>query len=246
MPRFFIRAEEVDLDANTLKIIGDDAHHIARSLRMATGERISVCDMQKHVYECTLIDIKDDVVIASIDSVSDSDTEPSVCVTLYQAIPKGDKLETIIQKSIECGACEIIPFSTERCIAKIDKKDAPKKCARHNKIAESSAKQCGRGVIPPVREAMSFNEALNDAFKNELVILCYEGDGTTSLKQILAKNKIATKISLIIGSEGGFSQKEVEAFRSRGACLAGLGKRTLRCETAPTFALSCIMYEKEM
>lgn len=246
MPRFFIRAEQVDNSTNTLKITGDDAHHIARSLRMATGERISVCDMQKHVYECTLTDIKDDVVVASIDSVSDSDTEPCVCVTLYQAIPKGDKLETIIQKSIECGVSEIIPFSTERCIAKIDKKDAPKKAVRHNKIAESSAKQCGRGIIPPVREAMSFNEALKDAFKNELVILCYEGDGTTSLKQILAENKSATKISLIIGSEGGFGQKEVEAFRVKGASLAGLGKRILRCETAPTFALSCIMYEKEM
>ncbi len=246
MPRFFIRAEAVDLDANTLKITGDDAHHIARSLRMATGEKISVCDMQKHVYECTLTDIKDDIVVATIDSITDSDTEPSVKVSLYQAIPKGDKLETIIQKSIECGVYEIIPFATERCIAKIDKKDAPKKAQRHNKIAESSAKQCGRGIIPNVSEAMSFNEALNNAFKNDIVILCYEGDGTTSLKSILKENEKATSISLIIGAEGGFSQKEVEAFKSKGAHLAGLGKRILRCETAPTFALSCIIYEKEL
>lgn len=244
MPRFFIRAEQIS--DGYIIITGDDAHHISRSLRMATGEGITVCDMQKHIYECTISEITDTEVRAKIDAEGVSDTEPTAFISLYQAIPKGDKLETVIQKSIECGACEIIPFASERCIAKIDKKDAPKKCARHNKIAESASKQSGRGIIPEVLEAMSYNEAITRASEAELAIMCYEGDGTQSLKQILAEGNGAKSISVIIGAEGGFSQKEVDKAREMGIKIAGLGKRILRCETAPTFALSCIVYETEL
>ena len=244
MPRFFIRAEQAN--DKYLTITGDDAHHISRVLRMTTGDQITVCDMQKHVYECTISQITDTEVIADIDGITESDTEPCAFISLYQAIPKGDKLETVIQKSIECGACEIIPFSSERCIAKIDKKDAPKKCVRHNKIAESAAKQSGRGIVPEVHEAMSFNEAIARAAEAELAIMCYEGDGSESMKQILSSSKGVKSISVIIGSEGGFSQKEVEKAREKGIKIAGLGKRILRCETAPTFALSCIVYETEL
>ncbi len=247
MPRFFIRATQIeDSTPKIVKIEGDDAHHIARSLRMAVGEKITVCDMQKRVYECTLTLITDTEVRATVDSESESDTEPKIFIRLYQAIPKGDKLESIIQKSIECGVSEIIPFSSERCIAKIDKKDAPKKALRHNKIAESAAKQSGRGIIPVVYEALTFTEAMRDAQKSELVILCYEGDGTLSLKEILRENPGVKSISLIIGAEGGFSINEVERAKLAGAKIAGLGKRILRCETAPTFALSCIAYESEL
>lgn len=244
MPRFFIRADQIE--DGIITITGDDAHHISRSLRMATGEKITVCDMQKHIYDCEITSITDTTVFAKIESESLSDTEPTVFISLYQAIPKGDKLETIIQKSIECGACEIIPFSSERCIAKIDKKDAPKKAMRHNKIAESASKQSGRGIIPQVKEAVSYSEALSLATKSDLAIMCYEGDGTQSLKSILHENKGVKSISIIIGSEGGFSQKEVEKAKEAGIKIAGLGKRILRCETAPTFALSCIVYETEL
>lgn len=244
MPRFFIRADQIE--DGIITITGDDAHHISRSLRMATGEKITVCDMQKHIYDCEITSITDTTVFAKIEGESLSDTEPTVFISLYQAIPKGDKLETIIQKSIECGACEIIPFSSERCIAKIDKKDAPKKAMRHNKIAESASKQSGRGIIPQVKEAVSYSEALSLATKSDLAIMCYEGDGTQSLKSILQENKGVKSISIIIGSEGGFSQKEVEKAKEAGIKIAGLGKRILRCETAPTFALSCIVYETEL
>ncbi len=248
MPRFFVRREQISQNDNVkqIKIVGDDAHHIARSLRMATGEKITICDMQGLIYDCTLNAITDDEVLAIVDSESPSDTEPKIYIKLYQAIPKGDKLESIIQKSIECGVSEIIPFSSERCIAKIDKKDAPRKAQRHNKIAESASKQSGRGIIPVVREALTFNEAMLDAQNADLVIFCYEGDNTISLKEILRENKDAKTISLIIGAEGGFSLKEVERAIQIGAKIACLGKRILRCETAPTFALSCIAYESEL
>ena len=249
MPRFFIRAEQIITKDDNSKLVcvkGDDAHHISHSLRMTVGEEITVCDMQKNVYVCKISGFSDGEVQAEVVNEGKSDTEPERYVRLYQAIPKSDKLETIIQKSIECGASEIIPFSTERCIAKIEGKDIQKKAERHNKIAESAAKQCGRGIIPVVKEAMKFRQAVDDAKKSDLVILCYEGDGTCSLKEILRENKSAKSISLIIGAEGGFSLSEVEYIRNTGAEIAGLGKRILRCETAPTFALACISYELEL
>ncbi|MBQ9703816.1 MAG: 16S rRNA (uracil(1498)-N(3))-methyltransferase [Clostridia bacterium] len=249
MPRFFIRAEQVsylDNGARTITIRGEDAHHISRSLRMAEGEEITVCDMQKNVYVCKISGFSADEVYLDVVEQAASDTEPVCYIKLYQAIPKGDKLETIIQKSIECGVSEIIPFASERCIAKIEGKDIQKKAERHNKIAESAAKQSGRGIIPKVREAMKYNEALNDAADCDLMIFCYEGDNTCSLKEILRENKNAKTISLIIGSEGGFSLKEVELAKGKGAKIAGLGKRILRCETAPSFALACIAYETEL
>jgi 16S rRNA (uracil1498-N3)-methyltransferase len=249
MPRFFIRADQVAVADNGVKSVtvkGEDAHHISRSLRMAQGEEITVCDMQKNVYVCKISGFSEGEVYLDVVDECVSDTEPPCYIKLYQAIPKGDKLETIIQKSIECGVSEIIPFASERCIAKIEGKDIVKKAERHNKIAESAAKQSGRGIIPKVREAMKFGEAMTDAARSDLMIFCYEGDDTSSMKEILRGNKDAKTISLVIGSEGGFSLKEVNAAREKGAKIAGLGKRILRCETAPSFALACIVYETEL
>ena len=249
MPRFFIRADQVTEDESGkgyLTVRGDDAHHIARSLRMAVGEEITVCDMQKNVYFCKISRITDNEVIADIISVSASDTEPECFIKLYQAVPKSDKLETIIQKSVECGVSEIIPFMSERCIAKIEGKDIIKKAERHNKISESAAKQSGRGIIPKVKETLRFRDAMDEASKSDLMIFCYEGDNTLSLKEILRGSGNYDTISIVIGSEGGFSLGEVEYARSVGAKIAGLGKRILRCETAPAFALACIAYETEL
>lgn len=248
MPRFFIRADQVRCEngIKTITITGDDAHHISRSLRMATGEKITVCDMQKNVYECVLCDFSDEKVIARVDLEHKSDTEPVNFITLYQAIPKSDKMETIIQKSVECGVSCIVPFSSERCIAKIDKKDEDKKVIRYNKISESASKQSGRGIIPEVKKPISYDTMLKEACKSSYVLFCYEGDGTQSMKDVLKNVKKDDTISLIIGSEGGFSIKEVEKAKESGAYIVGLGKRILRCETAPSFALSCIAYETEL
>ena len=248
MPRFFVRANQIcEKDENRqITIVGDDAHHISRSLRMALGEHIEVCDMQKLVYECTIIEFTRDSVILKIDNHYKIDTEPKYEIKLYQALSKGDKMETIIQKSIECGASEIIPFSSERCVVKLDSKDKQKKLERYQKVAKGAAEQSGRGIIPRVEKILSFDEMLKDAKNSDVVLFCYEGEGTTSLKEILSSASIEKSISLIIGSEGGFSLKEVEAARENGAKLVGLGKRILRCETAAPFALACIAYETEL
>lgn len=248
MPRFFIRKEQLceENGQKSITITGDDAHHISRSLRMSVGEKIQVCDMQKTVYNCTLTGFTESSVFASVDSEEKIDTEPRYEIKLYQALSKGDKMETIIQKSVECGACEIVPFSSERCVVKIDKKDEKKKIERYAKISESASKQSGRGIIPKIDRILDFKAMLDEAEGASLAILCYEGDGTSSLKEILQKNTIEDDIAIIIGSEGGFSQKEVALAKERGIHLAGLGKRILRCETAAPFTLACIAYETEL
>ena len=248
MPRFFIRANQITEEngVKTVMITGDDAHHISRSLRMAVGEKIEVCDMQKLVYNCTLTAFEPEAVYAVVDSQGKIDTEPKCEIKLYQALAKGDKMETIIQKSVECGACEIVPFSSERCVVKLEGKDKAKKLERYQKISEGAAKQSGRGIIPKVEKILSFDEMLSDASKSSLVLFCYEGDGTRSLKSVLREQDKAESISVIIGSEGGFSIKEVEKAQKSGAILIGLGKRILRCETASPFALACIVYETEL
>ena len=248
MPRFFIRSNQITEQngERIITIVGDDAHHISRSLRMAVGEKIEVCDMQKLVYNCTLISFTDTEVCARIDTEQKIDTEPKYEIKLYQALSKGDKMETIIQKSIECGACEIIPFSSERCVVKLEGKDKAKKLERYQKIAEGAAKQSGRGIIPKIEKILTYDQMLEDAKECDLMLFCYEGDGTTSLKEVLRNAKIEKSIAVIIGSEGGFSLSEVNKAREKGARLIGLGKRILRCETAPIYVLSAISYRYEL
>ena len=244
MPRFFVPSE--NFEQNSVKITGDDAWHIARSLRMAVGESITVCDMHGGVHECTLEKITDDEVTARIDCSTDAENESPVRITLYQALPKGDKMDVIVQKAVEMGVYSIVPFFSDRCISRPDAKSLEKKCVRWQRIALEAAKQCGRGIIPEIGKPLSYEGMLESAAEKSLGCFCYEGDGTRSLKSILDSAENVTDISLIIGSEGGFSQKEADQAEKSGICMAGLGKRILRCESASGFALACIAYRYEL
>lgn len=252
MPRFFVRKDQIE--NGKLTVLGDDAHHISRSLRMAVGEKITVCDMQRREYECVLAEFLPDRVLADVVSEKQSDTEPPFFAHLYQALPKGDKLDSVIQKSVECGVGAITTFNSERCIAK-EKGDEENKLRRRNKIALEAAKQSGRGTVPEVYATISFAKALEEASDADIKLFCYEGDGTVSLHGFLAEEKARLsrekteslpKISILIGSEGGFSLAEVERAREAGFTPVGLGKRILRTETAPLFVLSCLCYELEL
>ncbi len=195
-----------------------------------------------------------DRVIASITESRQTDTEPPFEATLYQALPKGEKLDAIIQKSVECGVSRIVTFNSERCIAK-EKGDEENKLKRRNRIAFEAAKQSGRGMIPEVCGTVSFSDMLEAAGSADISLFCYEGDGTESLKEVLAKSFDKTAddgaqyrptVSVIIGSEGGFSLSEVEKAKAAGLIPIGLGARILRTETASSFVLSCLVYEFEM
>lgn len=250
MPRFFVRRERITNDK--ISIIGEDAHHIARSLRMACGEEITVCDMQGIEYTCEISSFDEDrEVIADILSQKASENEPNVFVTLYQALPKGDKLDTVIQKAVECGASRIVPFQSERCVVKIKDDAESKKRERRQRIAAEAAKQCGRSVIPEICESVKFNEALAMARDDDMILFCYEGDGTLPLGEILKerfkeKENGVQSVSIFIGSEGGFSIRESELAKANGAIMTGLGKRILRTETASGFVLACLVCFSEL
>ncbi len=247
MPRFFVRQERVN--DGYISIIGDDAHHIARSLRMAQGDAITVCDMKGVEYSCIIDSFDEDrEVIAKILSQRKSSNEPKLYIKLFQALPKGDKLDTVIQKAVECGASEIIPFSSERCVVKVKNEAEERKTERRQRISAEAAKQCGRSVIPEIHVTVDFEGALDMISDDELCLFCYEGDGTRPLGEILReyRGELPIKISIFVGSEGGFSVREAELAKSRGVIMTGLGSRILRTETASGFVLACLICESEL
>lgn len=247
MPRFFVRQERVG--DSSISIIGEDAHHIARSLRMAVGEQITVCDMQGNEYQCAISSFDEDrEVVAEILSVKHSENEPKCYIKLFQALPKGDKLETVIQKAVECGVSEIIPFQSERCVVRIKSDAEDRKTERRQRIAAEAAKQCGRSVIPEIKPSVDIGEAMKMAKDCELCLFCYEGDGTRPLGEILRGygSEIPRSIAIFIGSEGGFSVNEAQRAAEAGMIMTGLGKRILRTETASGFVLACIICATEL
>ena len=242
---FFAQKEFIYGDK--IEIVGDDAFHIARSLRMAAGDRISVADGEGAVYECTLSEIRDERCVCDILEKNPAKTESPMETTLYMAYPKGDKLEVVIQKAVELGAYRIVPFESERCIKKPSADKLDKKLERLNRIAKEAAKQCGRARIPVVLAPMSFNDMVKSAAKSELPLFCYECESTRSLAQVLEEfSKPPRTVSVTVGCEGGFSEREAMAAISGGLISVGLGPRILRCETAPSYALSALSFHFEL
>lgn len=244
MPRFFIPSDQIT--ESELRITGDDAFHIARSLRMAVGDVLTVADMHGGEYECTLTRIRDDECLLTPLSYRRSTAESAFPITLYMAYPKGDKLETVIQKAVELGASRIVPFVSSRCIKRPKAEKLDERTKRLCRIAEEAAKQCGRAALPTVALPLDYPEMLREAAKAELALFCYEGDGTLPIKEHLSSVSAPASVSVVIGAEGGFSLEEVGMAREAGMRLCGLGRRILRCETAPSFALSAISYHFEM
>ncbi|MBQ8341831.1 MAG: 16S rRNA (uracil(1498)-N(3))-methyltransferase [Clostridia bacterium] len=246
MPRFFVTSSQIEGD--TVTIQGEDAHHLSRALRAAVGDVITVCDRSRTEYECELTAFLSDRVLAKVVSTRPSDTEPPVRVTLYQALPKGDKLDTVIQKAVECGVCRIVPFESERCVVRMKADSEARKTERRQRIATEAAKQCGRGILPEVSATVSFDDMLVQAAAADAVFFCYEGDGTVPIGRLLAQAApaVGSELALVIGSEGGFSVKEAQAAAAEGFLMTGLGKRILRTETAPLFALARISCHCEL
>ena len=246
MPRFFITRDAVDTAAGTLAIRGADAHHIARALRLAVGDTVTVCDDGGTVYDCRLTRIRDDEAVCAILSGRTGTSESPLHIHLFMAYPKGDKFETVLQKAVELGAARITPFESERCIKRPPAEKQARMAERHQKIAEAAAKQCGRSVIPAVDTPLSFADAVRAAAAAELPLFCYEGAGTRSLRAVLEAHPAVSDVSVLIGAEGGFSPAEAQAAVDAGCIAVGLGERILRCETAPAYVLSALSYAYEL
>lgn len=236
MPRFFLPAPPPD---GWVTVEGEDAQHISRSLRMKVGDELLFCDGQGTDYRCALTALSPSLVTAQVLERFDCQSEPALKLHLYQALPKADKLEWIIQKAVELGASSITPVLTSRCISRPQKDQLDKKLARWNKIAQEAAKQSGRGILPPVHPLLSWEEALAQASAQGPSILCYEGGGAP-LGTFVQPGTSA--LSLFVGAEGGFSPDEVALAKQYHCSPATLGPRILRCETAPLCAISILMY----
>lgn len=247
MARFFV--EPTAIRDGYVTLTGENAHHAAYSLRLAPGDRIWVSD-QISVYLCELVSFDKETAVAQVVTQSTETTEPPFHVHLYQALPKGDKLDTVIQKAVECGVSEVTPFESSRCVVRAKPEAEERKTQRRCRIAEEAAKQCGRGIIPAVHPTTDFTTVLEAAATADLALFCYEGTETSPLPAILRSfqppvDRTPT-IAVIIGSEGGFSPEEAAAARDRGFAMTGLGKRILRTETASGFVLSCLVYALEL
>lgn len=249
MPRFFVGDGQICGDRVT--IVGEDAVHISRALRMAAGERITVCDRASNEYECVLTDFSD-TVTAEIISMRRTAAEPPFFACIWQALPKGEKLDSVIQKSVECGASEIRLFTSERCIVRTDAATERKKLPRRERIALEAAKQSGRGIVPTVAPSVGFDGMLAVASGADIPLFCYEGKGTVPLGRALrdtleriGKCKDIT-VSVVVGPEGGFSDTEAERAAASGMIAVGLGPRILRTETVAPFVLGALTYEFEL
>lgn len=232
MPRFFVESVAGD----RLAVTGQDAVHIGRSLRMSVGDALVVCDGRGTECDCVIGAFEGDTVWLDVTARRASEAEPTCAVTLYQGLPKSDKMEWIIQKAVELGAVRIVPVQMARSVAVMNEKSA-KKAARWQKIADEAAGQCGRGILPAVETPITFSEALA-RLAAENTVVCYEGGGAPLAS---FANADTAAVSLVVGPEGGIDKKEIDRLAQNGAALATLGPRILRCETAPIAALAVLM-----
>lgn len=231
MPRFF-----KENFADEPYICGDDAHHIIKSLRMRCGEELVVCDTKGTDYRCIITGCTDTVSLEILKKTP-SYAEPSVFVTLYQCLTKGDKMDTIVRQAVESGVAKIVPVLSSNCVSRPDEKTLRKKTERWQKIAAEAAGQCGRGILPKVCDCMKLSDAAAEAGKLDISFFCYELGG----EPIGEIEKATETVGLIIGPEGGFTAAEAELLVGLGSRATTLGPRIFRAETAPIAALAAVM-----
>ncbi|MFD0715069.1 RsmE family RNA methyltransferase [Paenibacillus sp. GCM10027626] len=252
MQRYFIPPEQ--LGEHSALLTGDDAHHAVRVMRMEAGDCVIVSDGVSRAALVRAAAVTPSRVEADIVEWLPMNGEPRWSVTVAQSLPKGDKMELVIQKGTEIGAAAFIPFQSERMIVQYDSKKEAKRIERWSKIAKEAAEQAHRSRIPPVAAVQSWRGLLGEIAGYDLVLFCYEKENEAeqaglraaihafrSSHRALSDNEL--KVMLIVGPEGGFTEREAAEAEAAGAVLAGLGKRILRTETAALVGLACLMYE---
>ncbi|MBR1440461.1 MAG: 16S rRNA (uracil(1498)-N(3))-methyltransferase [Lachnospiraceae bacterium] len=256
MYHFFIEPSQVDAVNKTISILGDDVNHIRNVLRMKEGEEITVTaspeaaseDEPAKQYRCRIREFGEAEIFCDLCAEEDSGAELPSKIYLFQGLPKGDKMETIIQKTVELGVYEVVPVAMNRCVVKLDAKKAGSKVTRWQAIAEAAAKQSGRGRIPNIAPVCSFKEALAYADQEgiSLKLIPYElAEGMEATKKLIESVKPGEAVGIIIGPEGGLEQAEVEQAKATGFSPITLGKRILRTETAGMTVVSWLMYQLE-
>lgn len=244
MQNFFVTPSQVEGDR--IVIGGSDVNHMKNVLRMRCGERLMVSDGNNRLYLCEVTGYEAGEAILQILEEQETDTELPCRISLFQGLPKQEKMELIVQKCVELGVCEIIPTATKRCVVKLDDKKAEKKTARWQQIAESAAKQAGRGMIPRVWEPLGYCDALKRAKELDVLLIPYElAEGMAETKRVIEAIEPGQSVGILIGPEGGFEKEEVRLALEAGAREITLGKRILRTETAGLAILSVLMFHLE-
>lgn len=240
MRKFFVKNE--DIKDGIARINGDDAHHIINVLRFKIGTKLIISD-GKNQYVVSVIDIENSSVILKIIEEYNQVVESPINITLYQGLPKSDKMDLIIQKCTEIGIKKIVPVETEFSTIKIKEKNIYNKISRWKKISLEASKQSGRSIVPDVLMPVGFKDALESLNEFDLCLIPYEKETNMRLKDVLKKNFDAKNICVFIGPEGGFSENEIMAAIEYGAIPVTLGPRILRTETAGIVTSSIILYE---
>jgi 16S rRNA (uracil1498-N3)-methyltransferase len=244
MQRYFIPKQQ--FLENTVIISGDDAHHIVRVMRAQVGDAFICCDGEGQEVIAEISELSKDQVEANIVERIERSNEAAVEVWIAQSLPKGDKMETVIQKCTEIGAHRFIPFVSERTVVQLDAKKEGKRLERWRKIAKEAAEQAHRSRIPLIDSVLTWKQLLAQAAEADIAMICYEKEEGRQIGDLLSKaaeTLAVKKLLLIIGPEGGFTSKEVEAAEQAGANAVGLGRRILRTETAAMVGLTCIYYQ---
>ncbi|NCA99359.1 MAG: 16S rRNA (uracil(1498)-N(3))-methyltransferase [Clostridia bacterium] len=254
MPRFFVE-EEIPAEATNWGISGDDARHMRTVLRMVPGDELTLCDGRRTDIQAKILALTSNVVELSLGERRANQTESPLEIWLFQGLPKSDKMDSIIQKSVELGVSRIIPVACERSVAKIEARDVARKTERWNKIAREAAKQCGRGLLPLVEAPVSFREAIRLATDTDLALIPWESERDQSIRRLLTteeprllvlqKNGQRPRVAILIGPEGGFSRAEIEHALESGLHPVTLGQRILRTETAGPAVLAMLGYQFE-
>ncbi|AQS59908.1 16S rRNA (uracil(1498)-N(3))-methyltransferase [Desulforamulus ferrireducens] len=240
MARFFVPPQQIQDDKAS--ITGSDVKHIRTVLRMVPGDRLTLLDGRGMVYQAEICDINKEEVLCRILSSETGAGEPTLKVSLVQGLPKGDKMESIIQKCTELGVHRIIPLAAARSVVKLEGKKVAERQERWQRVALEAAKQCRRPSVPEVQRLSNWEEILNSLPADALLIMPWEEENSQSLRSLLQRVEKPTEVYLFIGPEGGFEQAEVTVVRERGCHLVTLGERILRTETAGPAVLTMVLY----
>ena len=248
MPKFFVKTEQIN--NNEIIILGQDVNHIKKVLRLQKGDELHICNSQNgENFLCEINDFENENIICKIKEKIQEHVESNIEVMIFQGLPKADKMEYIIQKSVELGVHDITPIEMKRCVVKLNDKDKTKKIERWQKISEVASKQCGRDIIPKINNVINISNICSLIENYDILIVAYEIEKENTLKQQLTEIKqqlIDNSIGkIVIGPEGGLEEKDVELLKQNGAKVITLGKRILRTETVALNVLSIIMYELE-
>lgn len=250
MPKFFIKQDQIQ--NNKIEIIGQDVNHIKNVLRKRSEDTIEICDQDTSKnYLAKIVSLEKNSIVCNILEELQNKVESNLHIHIFQGIPKSDKMELIIQKSVELGANEITPVAMKRCIAKISPKDEPKKIQRWQKISEVASKQCGRDIVPKINNITNVQNICNLCSNYDIVLVAYELEQENKLKTELQnlkkviQEKEKIKIAVVIGPEGGLEKADIDFLSSNGAKVVTLGKRILRTETVALNIISVIIYELE-